>query len=334
MDHIEVRKNLSAHLDHALSVAEQRKIEEHLNGCPSCRQELAELKQVVGAIREIPPEEPPPWLTTRIMARVREESATRPGLLRRLFYPLHIKIPLEAAALVCLCVTGYFLATSTAPELTPLSSQPPAVQELPPKPVTRPPASPETPPLPAKSVPMSASPPAPSADMHISTGTGATAPDAWAPQAPAVAPQPPSPPLTAPLKTLPTDAIPPGKPLSAPKQDVDRAPDSMEKRAVHKELMLSEKDTSMAFPVHLVIRTDDPSRAERDIEEAGSRLGVTVLRRESTPAGRTVIVRLPANRFPALLTRLELLGAVTERPALAADVTGELFLTIRLEATP
>ena len=324
----------SEYFDNALSEAERREIEDHLELCLPCRQALAELEQVVGAIRDIPPVEPPPWLTTRIMARVREEAAPRPSLIHRLFYPLHFKLPLEAAALLCLCVTGYYLATSTAPELTPLSPQPPAVQELPPMPVTRPPASPEAPPLPAKSVPMSASPPAPSADMHISTGTGATVPDASAPQAPAVAPQPPSPPLTAPLKTLPTDTVAPGKPLSAPKQDVERAPDSMEKRAVHKELMLSEKDTSMAFPVRIIIKTDNPSRTERDIEEAGNQLGVTVLRRESTPTGRTVTFRFPANRFPVFLTRLEQLGTVTERPVLAPGVTGELLLTILLVATP
>ena len=117
MDHTEIRRKLSEYLDNEVGATERREIEVHLDGCARCREALAELKQVVAAIREIPPVEPSPWLTTRIMARIREEAAPRPGLLRRLFYPFPIKIPLEAAVLVCLCVTGYYLSTMTAPEL-------------------------------------------------------------------------------------------------------------------------------------------------------------------------------------------------------------------------
>ena len=327
MHHSEIQLKLSEYLDHALSEAERRKIEEHLNGCPSCRQELAELEHVVGAIREIPPEEPPPWLTTRIMARVREEATPRPSLLRRLVYPLHIKIPLEAAALICLCITGYYLANRTGSELTSLPSRPP-VQEPHRKPTMLPPATLEYSPMKKLEIPLlkkslPSSPPFP-------------APSAPSPQAPASVPQPPITPPSAPAKALPLDAFSPGKALPAPMQDMERLRESTheEKRRVHKELLLSEKDSSAPVSLHLGIRTDNPDRLERDIEETGNRFGGRVLIRESTPTGRTVTVRLPVTRFPAFLTRLEQLGAITERPALAAGVTGELLLTIRLETVP
>lgn len=351
MDHSDVRNNLSAYLDHALSEATCREIENHLSGCPSCRQTLEELSHVVDTIRQIPPIEPPPWLTARIMARVRAEAMPTPGLLHRLCNPLHIKIPLEAAALICLCITGYYLATRPAPELKTPSSAPPAVPEALRRPSPRPALSPEAVPLkslpsPRKTEPSALPPSAPASDARVAPESGTAAPALPSPPPPGATPARPSPPQPPPSQALPA-AAPDGphpdvfRPVqeSAPIRSEDRtwefAPPQLprEKRSHNLEALPAEKAAAPLL-LRLVATRSDHDRIEREVAAAGNRLGGSVLRRESTPSGRSLTVSLPAARMPDFLAGLSRLGSVTERPELSADAAGELLLTIRIETAP
>ena len=140
MEHTEIRRNLSAYLDDAVSPDEKAEIEAHLTRCGSCRQALGDLERTVGHLKNLPEVEPPPWLTARIMAHVRDAAEPQPGFWRRIFLPLHTKLPLEALALVFLCVTGYYLARTNAP-LVQLSATSPASREETPLPAPVPPAS-------------------------------------------------------------------------------------------------------------------------------------------------------------------------------------------------
>ncbi len=144
MDHTDVRRRLSAYLDDAVDPAERGKIDAHLAGCGSCRKALGELERTVGLIRSLPEVEPPPWLARKIMARVRDEAPPQPAFWRRLLLPLHVKLPLEALALVFVCVTGYYIARMNASQV-PLSAPEPALQEesLPPSPPAQHPAPPK-----------------------------------------------------------------------------------------------------------------------------------------------------------------------------------------------
>lgn len=117
MDHAGILQKLSAYLDGVVTPREKALIEEHLQTCEECRTALSELERTVSRLRDLGDVEPPPWLTQRVMARVREEAAQEKGWLRRLFVPLRWKLPMEVAALVFLTVTSYLVYKEVSPEL-------------------------------------------------------------------------------------------------------------------------------------------------------------------------------------------------------------------------
>jgi hypothetical protein len=337
MEHTELRRKLSDYLDNAVSARDRQEIEEHLNECLRCREALAELKQVVSAIHDIPPVEPPPWLTTRIMARVREETAPKPGLLRRLFSPFPFKIPLEAAVLVCLCITGYFLATRTAPELaeTPLLPRTLENQRQPEKKVL--PTGPEQAPQKDRTLPRptvnSSALPSPARSGEV------TAPTAPSREETGTAPLQPVPRLfDAPVSPVPsTDTIKEEMALPARSESVQSAPAPPTARKESRtESVTSARDAASPAmaSVQITIRVADPIRAGQELEEAVHRVGATIVRSDSTPTGRSVAVRVATDRLPDLRTRLERLGRVTERPVQPHGALGEVTITIRLDVSP
>lgn len=113
MDHERFRTMVSASLDGELTPAEQQELAAHLAQCAACRELLRELAQTQRHVRGLGPVTPPPWLTARIMAQVRAESRYHSGWSRRLWAQRRW-LPLEAAALVILCVTGYLLYRAVA----------------------------------------------------------------------------------------------------------------------------------------------------------------------------------------------------------------------------
>lgn len=107
--HDEIREMLAAMAGDDLSEADRNFVRQHLADCPSCRSELAQLKIVMQAQRALPEVEPPPWLKTRIMALVKEETKPEHSWLKRLFLPLHVKLPIEGFALLMVCVVAWYV---------------------------------------------------------------------------------------------------------------------------------------------------------------------------------------------------------------------------------
>jgi hypothetical protein len=112
-----IREKLSAYLEGAVSSEETKLIEEHLNSCQACRTHLEELKKTKDLVKDLPQVEPPAWLTPKIMFRVRAEEESKRGILRKLFYPLHIKVPVEALAMVFIAVIAVYLFKAVEPEM-------------------------------------------------------------------------------------------------------------------------------------------------------------------------------------------------------------------------
>lgn len=112
----EIEERLSAYLDDALPAEERKRLEEHLTACPSCARSLADLRKTVGLVRDLEEVEPPPWLKQKIMNRVREEAAPKRGILRALFFPLHIKVPVQAFALILVAVLAFQVYRTGEPE--------------------------------------------------------------------------------------------------------------------------------------------------------------------------------------------------------------------------
>lgn len=113
----EVQDQLSLYLEDELEPAGRRAIEDHLGKCDRCRQEMALLWRTIGVLQTLEAIEVPPHLTAAVEASVnaREASWWR-RVASWLFYPLHIKIPLEAAALVLVAIGAVYLSRS-APEV-------------------------------------------------------------------------------------------------------------------------------------------------------------------------------------------------------------------------
>ncbi len=198
MEHKEIRQMLSSYLDNAVSHAERSEIEKHLSVCENCRTALADLERTLAHLKSLPEVEPPPWLTAKIVAQVRDEAEQKQGFWRRLFLPIPVKLPLEVLALLCLCVTGYYLAHTTAPQmkLTDISREarkeaaPPLApaQPSPAVPGRLPPASRST--APAEKKPAVLPPPVSPPNAAEPQGGYASPPPTKAPIDPTVSPAP------------------------------------------------------------------------------------------------------------------------------------------------
>jgi len=102
MNHDEAAKLLGPYQDGELDLATCLKLEEHLAGCPSCRQKLAGEKELVDFIQaEAPRFKASPFLKTRLQARLRE--STQPKW--KWSWPIPVAFP-EFAILTTVLVVG------------------------------------------------------------------------------------------------------------------------------------------------------------------------------------------------------------------------------------
>ena len=82
--HRALRESLGSYVLGHLSPRERSAVEAHLDGCPSCRAEVAGISPVVGPLGTVDPARldvtpvPPPWLGERIVARAAAERPARP----------------------------------------------------------------------------------------------------------------------------------------------------------------------------------------------------------------------------------------------------------------
>src|SRR5262249_30322657 len=129
----ETKGLLSALLDEALDAGERARVEAHLVGCPDCRRELDGLRATTGLLARVERARAPVGFVDRVMTQVRPVPWYR-RLGRALFFPLSIKLPLEAGALAMVAVLGVY-RRQTTPELkdagrhdAPSASSPPPIE--------------------------------------------------------------------------------------------------------------------------------------------------------------------------------------------------------------
>jgi hypothetical protein len=113
----DIEKTLSAYLEGIVSSEEKEGVENHLSSCQMCRKAFDELKRTVALVKGLEQVEPPPWFTQKIISRVRAEEESKKNIFQRLFYPLHIKVPLEAFATVLIAVAAVYLFRANEPEI-------------------------------------------------------------------------------------------------------------------------------------------------------------------------------------------------------------------------
>ena len=113
----EIENRLPAYLEDLLSPEEIKSMEGHLASCPRCSRAFADLKKAEELLRGLGEVEPPPFFEQRIMSRVREEAGQKQGILRRLFYPLYIKVPVQVLATFLVAVLAFYVYQKGEPEM-------------------------------------------------------------------------------------------------------------------------------------------------------------------------------------------------------------------------
>jgi anti-sigma factor RsiW len=115
MNHNDIRHKLSEYIDNAITPDERAAIDEHLKTCTACSDALNELRKTIEQVKQLEEVESPAWMTQKIMAKVRAEAEEKKSFFHRLFYPLAIKLPIQAVGVLFLTVTAYYIYSSMHP---------------------------------------------------------------------------------------------------------------------------------------------------------------------------------------------------------------------------
>jgi hypothetical protein len=304
MECAEVQKQLSAYIEKAVSPKQKALIEAHLKGCKRCKQALADLKKTVDYVQRLEEVEPPPWLTQRVMARVRSEAEAKQGMWRRLFFPFHIKVPLEALALILVAVGAVYIFKTVQPEMQ--IAQAPIEQKEAVSP-QRAPGSEE-----GHDVAEERDFPAEQAEQFRYADkekTGERKPVGLA-KAPVEKPKPEE---AAPSAgAVPTDGLERGVALSSAEFE--------------KSAMAEKRDEG----VHFSVIVTDLDNASRDIEGTVQQLGGRIIESESIVDKTVVTVEIDSKKVKELLDQLNLIGEVQEKGMDLQAHEGTVLATIEL----
>ncbi len=337
--HDDIKKLLSAAAGGDLSEDQLRTVERHLADCPECRSEFAELRLLIGAMKKTPELDPPPWLAGRIMARIKDEAGQEPGWLARLFLPLHVKLPLEAFALVMICVTAWYVMQDvelSAPQKMPevaSSAKTEAVAPAAEKQLA-PPSGSEAVPVQTEKLQPASQPPVgtPSKPDIMPMERRSEEPQQIQQQtAPSFAPPPerqPAAPSVAEEKSRAASESLPAPSLQHREQASGAASAPAAERrksAMPKSEMADQALSATAAPL-LRIRLYVENREEFTgrLRTVARESGGTVV---SIRTGNAV-VRIDSSRLPELQRQLALSGRLTEQPALDAGRRGVVELSI------
>jgi hypothetical protein len=98
---------LSAYVDDVLSPEEREQLEKHLSDCPACTEELRALEAYLGAMHSLKRIDAPADFLQSVHDRMEKTSFLR-RLVKKIFVPVHIKIPLELAGVVAALLIAVF----------------------------------------------------------------------------------------------------------------------------------------------------------------------------------------------------------------------------------
>ena len=352
MDHSEIRRMLSPYLDNAVSAGEKAEIEAHLSQCERCRTALFELNQMVGHLKDIQEIEPPPEMAAEIMRRVRNLPQPKPALWKRLFLPLSIKLPIEAFAILCLCVTGYYLAQTNAPQYPQTAPSSPSQRDAVRQSL---PSVPSLLPAP-KTVTPKKFPPEQSAGyrkpdtvpQHAQEkGSYALAPPSASVPATELNAPPASAPAFAPLPTMQNlhDQEKLSQDQLEMKREASRKYEYAPKEMMMKQQILEEQKYSRSkseqlpkmaaargpviLPEHyeLTLYVKDPVAATVSIEQEVTRPDIVIVRRVYNESNHLIEVNIDAAQFPIFLDRLQTIGT-SKKPLPIAKGKGKVELSI------
>ena len=356
----DARELFSAWVDDALTPEERRSVASHLAECPECRRELERFEATVTLLHRVERPRAPVGFVDRVLAAA-HPVPWHQRLLRRLFVPISVKLPAEAAAL--LVVTGLaVLFFQRSPEL-----QQATRQETPVEHQTTPASRPDTEGRALlRQMAPTASPPAPARDQGSATAGKPDPRETKAKTSAAPAPEPPSPPAAnevTPTPTPPTVTETPassGTPAPALKKEaaggsvaleraaeqpvsaappapatsprVDSPKDTTDVSPTIAQRSAAARSTLRMLPIPDVVgrlSVKDRAAAERTLAEALGRAGGSVITRREEGATTVVDLAVPAAAYPAFSEELTRIGAWRpERKS--ADLPSTVHITVSL----
>jgi hypothetical protein len=110
----EIQTRLSEYAEKSLDAISAKGIELHLLSCSRCRVEAEGLAECMQQVAGLPMVDPPLGFIQRVMAHVHDIDKT-PTLWERLFFPLRVKIPLQATAVVLVGALAIVLSQKKEP---------------------------------------------------------------------------------------------------------------------------------------------------------------------------------------------------------------------------
>jgi hypothetical protein len=350
MEHAAIQPKLSDYLDDAVTPEEKTAIEKHLPTCAECRQALAELAATRRHVQSLPEVEPPPWLTGKIMAQVREQAEKKRGFFQWLFYPLHIKLPMEAVGLIFLTVAAYLVVQKTQPEMKPLLAPSKEVYER------AQPSSPQT------ATPLESSKerkqikrkadehylaeepaaPVPKADQILPSESSAAKPVAQPEVAQKVAAAPePQADRRMKLKEMvakPVERSEVARKQAAPPaqaaKPLGEAASREERREAERPALAGKGLVGKAQTLRFSLEVKDVTAAGTRIEEAVTRLGGRIIRKESFENTQILSAEVEAKKIDELLATLGNLGEVKQKVLPARETEGSRLITIKILPVP
>ena len=319
----DIRQKLSPYMDGLLEGQEKGRIEEHLSSCAECTAALADLKKTTDLLRNLEEVDPPPWLTAGIMTHVREEAEAKQGILQRLFYPLHIKIPVEAFVGLLVVVLGIYVYKATGPELK--SVAPP--QAVPEKSMPMQEPSKEAPSrMPADRAPKVERPLLQNRESEKD----------FTPASPTVEPGHVIEKKEGGGGESSSMDEAPSSPPAPRKEEVPAAAEMGDRRAEKRFRGRLQsglaKDHNAAVLMTVAVKVNDIAAATKEVENLLGRFGATHVDRKIGSAGTGITILLPAENFKPFYEKLRDIGEIIQegRP----PGTEEEAISLRVEILP
>ena len=274
------------------------------------------------------------------MARVREEAEGKRGLLRKLFYPLHIKIPLEAVASILVVVLAVYVFKATDPEMPLLKAPTESVPPIPKdfayrekgKEISSVPAAPTAPISPSslETKTTTRDLPGKEQDALQRSGSGALG-DKTEEKLPLVARSPEQPareitnelfankmeeprPSVAPLRKMKSSESKPAPALGAAVKEKDRAQPGVVESREEKGKSVSDRSTVgqtavlKSTPTGITIQVRDVREAAQKALDLLQQAGARNVHRETTPETEIITAAVASPTIPKLLDQLNIPG--------------------------
>jgi len=116
MECVRVKELLSEYIDGSLDAQVGAAVKDHVSICNGCKEELASLSAMVEELGSLEPVKAPADFLEKIHERM-EPRFSIDRLIRKLFVPFHIKIPLELAAVATVTILVFFVLNIQQPEI-------------------------------------------------------------------------------------------------------------------------------------------------------------------------------------------------------------------------